>query len=230
MRQRNFQNDIGAKMRVLHLGPHQQRNLQRARTRLFDGGKDSKGGAVISREAVVDHDEFSVGGEEGEGFGVVEFGEVDAIVETDVVQCHRRSAAVLTVTVTVRIGLDDQILIQCQPQLGIPRQIRFHLNASVNRAVHHMPVVAKNHIQPFQNIHKNLILLILVHRLALGIHSPNHRLVHRVRTGRFGINHFARIRHGLHDNRFIVHERLERLRPRQLGISVINHFVQQFVQ
>ncbi len=222
----HFDEHVCAEMRVFHFGTDVERHLQTPRAGLFDGGEDPEGGAVLPRKTVIDHDEFPIGREEGEGPAVLEFGEVDAIVKGYIVEHDRAVIARLA-----RSGrFDDEVLVERQPQLRIARQVGFHLNAPINGAIHHMAIVGEDDIEPLQDVHEDLILLVLVDGFALGVDPANDGFVHSIRTGSFGVDHFARVGHGLHDDGLVVHEGLERFRPRELRVAVVDHLVEEFVE
>lgn len=55
---------------------------------------------------------------------------------------------------------NDQIAIESQLELWVPRQVALHLDAPINGRIHHTAIGRKEDVQALQNVHKNLVLLL----------------------------------------------------------------------
>uniref|UniRef100_A0A6V1T397 Uncharacterized protein n=1 Tax=Heterosigma akashiwo TaxID=2829 RepID=A0A6V1T397_HETAK len=203
---------------------------------LLDGGEEAEGGAELPGHAVVEHRELAVRGHEGQRPVLLKVVEPHALVEVAVVEHHpprvvappRRAAAA-----AARGPPDDKVLVQRQPQLGVPRQVGLHLDGPIDGAVEHVAVGAEEHVQPLDDVHEDLVPPLARHPhgrapgghglvggrggLGLGLGQAHARRDALRRAARF------------HQHRLIVDEVLEELGGGALREAVVQHLVQQLV-
>ena len=77
LRHRKANDDVGTVVAIGHVGPDFQHDLNLGGRKLFDDGKDAKGGPELSSNAVVDHGEFSIRGSEDQYSVSLEFVQLD---------------------------------------------------------------------------------------------------------------------------------------------------------
>mmetsp|Transcript_49339 Transcript_49339/g.132031 ORF Transcript_49339/g.132031 Transcript_49339/m.132031 type:complete len:231 (-) Transcript_49339:187-879(-) len=124
--------------------------------------------------------------------------------------------------------LDLDVLVQGKPQLRIPHQVRLHLDAAINGAVHHEPVRAHQHRDALEDVHEDLVLLLAARGLVL--RGPD-RPVHRVAGHRPGVP-LRQVESWLglldHDC-LVVDARLQVLSVCRLRVPEVHHLVEELI-
>jgi len=194
-------------------------DLQLVRRRLLNAGKDAKGRRELARHAIIQDAKFAVRRNKGKRSRRLPFRHVDAIVKVHVVDRDR--------SVATRVSAHDQVFVECEAQLRVSGEVGFHLDASVDRTVEHVSVVGEQDVEALENVDKDFVFLVVVEsRLSsVCVYRTNDWFVNGIGGRCFRIDHGSRIGDWIDDNGFIVDERFQVFRARDLRVAIINHLV-----
>lgn len=109
-----FDEYVGAKVVAGHFGANEEIEFEVAGIDFGNTGEESKGAGEFLGESVVEYDEFSVGGNEGECAGGFPGGEVDTIVEIDVIEND---------TAVVALSPNNEVFVECETKLWVSGEI-----------------------------------------------------------------------------------------------------------
>mmetsp|Transcript_12035 Transcript_12035/g.34813 ORF Transcript_12035/g.34813 Transcript_12035/m.34813 type:complete len:284 (-) Transcript_12035:525-1376(-) len=157
--------------------------------------------------------EFSVGRDEGNGAIVFEPRKADALMEFDVLQFYGLAASRL---VGAPGGLEHELVVESQLELGHSRQERLHLHGAIDLGVQHGPVGGHQQVELLDDVQEDFVLLVLD-----AFRSPRDGIGER--NGRFG---FGVLRHAVG---ILRDEGSEDVGIERLRHAVVHGLVEQFV-
>ena len=108
--------------------------------------------------------ELPVRRDEGDGSVVLEPGESDTLVELDILQLH-------ALTLPPPCGLEENLVIQSEPQLRHPGEVDPHLHDPHDLGPQHVPLSPGQEVDALDNVEEDFIFTVLD-----VLRPPGHRI------------------------------------------------------
>ena len=116
------------------IGSNLDRELQLIRSQLINKRIDSERCRVLAVNAVVHDQEFTIWRLDGHSAHVLEVARIDTLVEVAVVEDDAPSCQVISGAANL------QVIVQHEAEVGVPLQVGFHLDDTVDRRIDHQTI------------------------------------------------------------------------------------------